>query len=69
MAIDPDTNLKGLQIQITVEDPTMFTTTWSANATYRRGRGPWLEQICAEATFDYNEGKPAEIPMADKPDF
>jgi hypothetical protein len=69
MAIDPDINLKGLQIQITVEDPTMFTTTWSANATYRRGRGPWLEQICAEDSFNYAENKPAEIPKADKPDF
>jgi hypothetical protein len=69
MAIDPDTNLKGLQIQITVEDPTMFTTAWSATSTYRRGRGPWLEQICAEADFDFNENKPAEIPKADRPDF
>jgi hypothetical protein len=69
MAIDPDTNLKGLQIQITVEDPTMFTTAWSATSTYRRGRGPWLEQVCAEADFDFNENKPAEIPKADRPDF
>ncbi len=69
MAIDPDVNLKGLQIHITVEDPTMFTTPWSATATYRRGRGPWLEQVCAEDQFDYNEGKPAEIPTAAKPDF
>ena len=69
MAIDPDVNRKGLQIQITVDDPTMYTTTWSANATYRRGRGPWLEQICAEDWFNYAENKPAEIPRADKPDF
>jgi hypothetical protein len=69
MAVDPDINRKGLQIQITVEDPTMYTTTWSANATYRRGRGPWLEQICAEDTFNYAENKPAEIPKADRPDF
>jgi hypothetical protein len=69
MAIDPDTNLKGLQIQITVEDPSMFTTTWSGTSTYRRGRGPWLEQICAETQFDFNDNKPAEIPKADRPDF
>jgi len=69
MAIEPDTNVKGLQIHITVDDPTMYTTTWSATATYRRGRGPWLEQICAEDQFDYNEGKPAEIPTAKKADF
>jgi hypothetical protein len=69
MAIDPDINRKGLQIHITVEDPTMYTTPWSATATYRRGRAPWLEQICAEDQFDYNEGKPAEIPTAAKADF
>jgi hypothetical protein len=69
MAIDPDLNLKGLQIHITVEDQTMYTTTWSATATYRRGRGPWLEQICAEDTFNYAENKPAQIPTAEKADF
>ena len=69
MALDPDANVKGLQIHITVEDPTMYTTTWSATATYRRGRGPWLEQICAEDTFNYAENKPAEIPTAAKADF
>jgi hypothetical protein len=57
MAIEPDTNVKGLQIEITVEDPTMYTRTWSATATYRRGRAPWLEQICAEDTFNYAENK------------
>jgi len=69
MAIEPDTNVKGLQIEITVEDPTMYTRTWSATATYRRGRAPWLEQICAEDTFNYAENKPAEIPRAEKSDF
>jgi len=69
MALEPDTNVKGLQIHITVEDPTMYTTTWSATATYRRGRGPWLEQICAEDAFNYAENKPAEIPTAAKSDF
>jgi hypothetical protein len=69
MALEPDTNMKGLQIEITVEDPTMYKTKWSATATYRRGRAPWLEQICAEDTFNYAENKPAEIPTADKSDF
>jgi hypothetical protein len=69
MAIEPDTNLKGLQIQITVEDPTMYTTPWTATATYRRGRGPWLEQICAEDDFDFHEGKTRDIPQSPKPDF
>jgi len=70
MAIDPDTNLKGLQVEITVEDPTMYTRTWSATSTYRRGRGPWLEQVCAEDDFDPIEGKIRDnIPQAKVRDF
>src|SRR5215471_353702 len=69
MALEPDTNVKGLQIHITIDDPTMYTTTWSATATYRRGRGAWLEQICAEDSFNFAENKPAEIPTAKKADF
>jgi hypothetical protein len=70
MAIDPDTNLRGLQIEITVEDPTMYTRSWSATSTYRRGRGPWLEQICAEDDYDPIEGKVRDnIPQAKARDF
>jgi hypothetical protein len=70
MAIDPDVNLKGLQVEITVEDPTMYTRTWSATSTYRRGRGPWLEQVCAEDDFDPIEGKTREnIPQTKRADF
>ncbi|HMI95720.1 MAG TPA: hypothetical protein VK479_04360 [Micropepsaceae bacterium] len=69
MLINPDTNLKGLQVQVTVEDPKVFTTPWSANVTYRRGRGAWQEQVCAENPVDYQSGKRAAVPQADKPDF
>jgi hypothetical protein len=69
MTIDPDTNLKGLQVQVTVEDPKIFTTPWSANVTYRRGRGAWQEQVCAENPVDYQSGKRAAVPQAEKADF
>jgi hypothetical protein len=68
MAIDPDVNLKGLQVQLTVEDSKVFTTPWSANITYRRGRGPWQELVCAENPIEVT-GKLTEIPIADKADF
>ena len=69
MLIDPDTKLKGLQVQVTVEDPNVFTTPWSANVTYRRNRGQWMELVCAENPVEYPSGKRTAIPTADKPDF
>jgi len=32
--------VKGLQLELTVEDPNIFTT-WTALVTYRRVAGPW----------------------------
>jgi hypothetical protein len=68
MGIDPDTGIKGLQVLVTVEDPKIFTTPWSATITYRRGRGAWQEQVCAENPIEAS-GKLTPIPMADRPDF
>jgi len=68
MGIDPDTKLKGLQVLVTVEDPKFFTTPWSANITYRRGRGQWQELVCAENPVEA-DGRLTPIPMAEKPDF
>jgi hypothetical protein len=69
VAVDPDYRGKGLQLQFTVEDPKVFTMPWSANVTYRRIKGSWTEQICAENIFEYYSGKATAIPTADKPDF
>jgi hypothetical protein len=68
MGIDPDTHLKGLQVQVTVEDPKIFTTPWSANITYRRTKDVWQEQVCAENPVEIS-GERTEIPQADKADF
>ena len=68
MPIDP-TYGKGLQLQITVEDTNVFTTPWSAVITYRRGKDPWIEQVCAENFREYYANRDTEIPQADKPDF
>ena len=48
--IDPDATKKGLQVEITVDDPAVFTTPWSALATYRHVKGEWPEAVCAENT-------------------
>ncbi len=69
VAIIPDTTIKGLQLQFTVEDPKTFTTPWSANVTYRRSSEEWQEQVCAEDNGNYLNENSHPIPQAAKPDF
>jgi hypothetical protein len=66
----PAPNYRGkyLQLEFTVEDEGAFTTPWTATMTYGRGRGGWVESVCAENTKWYS-GKEAAVPRADKPDF
>lgn len=66
--IDPDTGKKGLQVEVTVEDPVMFTRPWTGIVTYRHAKGEWAEAICAENPNAYY-GSDAGIPVAGKPDF
>src|SRR5262249_54836001 len=46
--IDPDATKRGLQVEITVDDPSVFTTSWSGLVTYRQVQGAWPEAVCAE---------------------
>jgi hypothetical protein len=66
--IDSDTTKPGLQVEIIVDDPVMFTTPWSARVTYRRARGGWPEAVCAESTRAVGSWVMA-VPEAEKPDF
>ena len=68
-SIDPDTGKPGLQVEITVDDPVMFTRPWSAFVTYRHVLGDWPEAVCAENTREYYANRDTPIPRADKPDF
>lgn len=67
--IDTDTKKKGLQVEITMEDPGVFTTPWSGLVTYRPVVGDWPETVCAENTREYYANRDTAIPKADKPDF
>ncbi len=73
--IDRSYRGKGVQLEFTVEDPGVFTMSWSATITYlRAARTGWEERICAENVGHYYEAqyysdKDAHIPTADKPDF
>ena len=69
LQIDPDTKKKGLQVEITVDDPGMFTVPWSGLVTYRRAMGEWPETVCAENTREYYANKDTASPVAAKPDF
>ena len=70
-AVDFDPNYKGkhLQVQITVEDPGVFTMPWSATVTYGRPVGEWVEHVCAENRHEYYSGNETAVPTADRPDF
>jgi hypothetical protein len=63
---------KGLRVELTIEDPNVFTTPWSANVTYTRRPGTWadhLEQVCAENFTDVLHQGFEHVPTADTPDF
>jgi len=57
---------KGLEVNITVDDPDTFNQPWSTYQRYQRGQQTLEEEACAENNthlFDYH------IPIAEKPDF
>ena len=65
---DPDEK-RGLQIQVTVDDPKIYTGQWSGNLTYRRTLLSWEERICAENNSDVLHQGFEHVPTAEKPDF
>ncbi len=45
---NPDTSLKGLQLEVTMDDPKVFTTPLTARVTHRRLISEWQESVCAD---------------------
>lgn len=64
-----DANIKGLQVELTVDDPNIFTTPWSARATYRQRARNWAEQVCADNPVEHYKDEWQGLPKADHPDF
>ncbi|HYM01397.1 MAG TPA: hypothetical protein VET85_00545 [Stellaceae bacterium] len=60
---------KGLQIEVSVDDPNVFTTKWTGHLTYRRTPVPWEERVCAENNTDVLHQGFEHVPTAAKPDF
>jgi hypothetical protein len=65
----PDTSLKGLQLEVTMEDPKVFTAPLTALVTYRRVTTQWQEQVCADNPMEHYKGEWIGLPKADHPDF
>ncbi len=70
---DPDTSHKGLQVEVTVDDPKMFTRPYTGLVTYRP-QSNWPEMICDDPpsltnTTILETGAPRQGPIAAKPDF
>jgi len=65
--VDLDPHKKGLQVEVTVEDPGSFTMPWSGLVTYQP-ETIWPEMVCAENLRE-SSGPERVVPVADKPDF
>ena len=66
---NPDTSLKGLQLEVTMEDAKVFTTPLTARVTYRPLISEWQESVCADNPMDHYPGEWIGLPRADHPDF
>jgi hypothetical protein len=64
---DWDTSRKGLQVEVTVDDPKTFTQPWTGLLTYRP-QTRWPEMICAENLRE-STGPDRDVPIDTAPDF
>ena len=67
--VNPDTSLKGLQLELTMEDPKVFTAPLTVLVTYRRLMTAWQEQVCADNPVEHYKDEWIGLPRADHPDF
>ena len=66
---DPDTRAKGLQLELTMEDPNVFAAPLSVLVTYRRLLTPWQEQVCAENPVEHYEGEWIRVAESERSGF
>jgi hypothetical protein len=66
---NPDTSLKGLQLELTMEDAKVFTTPLTARVTYRPLVSEWQESVCADNPTEHYPGEWIGLPRAERPDF
>ena len=68
-AYNPDARLKGLELQVTMEDPKVFKAPLTARVTYRRLITDWTESVCADNPQEHYKDEWIGLPKADRPDF
>ncbi len=67
--VNPDTSLKGLQLELTMEDAKAFTAPLTVLVTYRRLMTEWQEQVCADNPVAHYKDEWIGLPTANHPDF
>ena len=67
--VDPNTGRKGLQLELTMEDPNVFTAPLTVLVTYRPLMVDWQEDICADNPIEYYKDQYIGLPRADHLDF
>ena len=65
----PDTSLKGLQLEVTMDDPKVFVMPLTARITYRRVISQWEESVCADNPIEHYPGEWIGMPRSEHPDF
>jgi len=65
----PDTNLRGLQAEVTMTDPKVFTQPLTVRVTYRRLVTERTEAVCADNPVEHYKNEWIGLPRADRPDF
>jgi len=65
----PDPSLKGLQVDVTMTDPKVFTAPLTARVTYRRLISERTEAVCADNPVEHYKDEWVGLPRADRPDF
>lgn len=65
----PDMNLKGLELQLTMDDPKVLTGPWTVRVSYRRLQSFWPENVCADNPVEHYKDEWIGLPRANRPDF
>jgi len=64
-----DASLKGLRLEVTMEDPKVFAAPLTGVVTYRRLTIGWREDVCADNPVEHYKDEWVALPRADHPDF
>jgi len=67
--LNPDLNLKGLRLEITMEDRKVFTQPLTVVVTYRPMTIGWREAVCADNPVEHYKDEWIGLPKAEHPDF